>query len=70
MKSEFTEFSYAFAFTYELASTLPGIKAAPKIPTLQEEGKVGPDVQLEFPGRIYFFQYKLTDFLTRPNAKY
>ena len=70
MKSEFSEFSYGFAFTYELVNALPGISAAPLFPSLRAEAKLGYDVKLDYPGLPLFFQFKLSDRLVRSNALY
>lgn len=70
MKAEFSEFSFGFAFTYELISALPGISAAPLFPSLRAEAKLGYDVKLDFPGLPLFFQFKLSDCLVRNNALY
>ena len=70
MKSEFSEFSYGFAFTYGLVNDLPGVESAPTLPSLVAEGQQGYDVELDYPGLVLFFQYKLSDILRRTNAKY
>ena len=70
MKSEFSEFSYGFAFTYELVNALPGISAAPLFPSLRAEAQLGFDVRLNYPGLPIFFQYKLSDCLIRTNSSY
>ena len=70
MRSQFTEFSYGFAFTHGLITDLPGVTAAPRFPSLVIEGRTGYDVALVYPGLPIFFQYKLSDYLMRRHAKY
>ena len=70
MRSEFNEFSYGFAFTHGFLKDLPHVTTAPRFPSLVAEGKVGWDLKLTYPGLPIFFQYKLSDYLTRPQAKY
>ena len=70
MKSEFSEFSYGFAVTHGLLKNKPSIDVAPHFPFLVEEGKVGYDLKLGFPGLPTYLQFKLSDRLTRRPAKY
>ena len=70
MKSEFSEFSYGFAVTHGLLKDKPSIDVAPHFPSLVEEGKVGYDLKLGFPGLPTYLQFKLSDRLTRRPAKY
>ena len=70
MKSEFSEFSYGFALTHGLLKDTPSIDVAPHFPSLVEEGKVGFDVEVGFPGIPIYLQFKLSDYLTRRPAKY
>ena len=70
MKSEFSEFSYGFAITHGLLKDAPSIDVVPHFPSLVEEGKVGYDVKLGFPGIPIYLQFKLSDYLTRRPAKY
>ena len=70
MKSEFSEFSYGFAVTHGLLKDEPSIDVAPHFPSLVEEGKVGYDLKLGFPGLPTYIQFKLSDRLTRRPAKY
>lgn len=65
MISEFTEFSYGFAVTYELVLENSGsVFAAPEFPSLIREGQVGGgyDVRLDF-GNFLFLQFKLSEFM-------
>lgn len=71
MKAAFSEFSYGFAFTYSFIRKLPGVKSAPVLPSLLSEGQQGGfDLKLDYPGMPVFFQFKLSDYLTRSNSKY
>lgn len=70
MKAEFSEFSYGFAFTHGLLKDLPNVTAVPQFPSLVAEGTVGYDVNLTYRGLSVFFQFKLSDYLTRRPAKY
>ena len=71
MKPEMSEFSYGFAFTSELVSSLGShLLAAPQFPSLQQEGKPGGgyDVKIDY-GLPLFLQFKLSHHLTRTNSK-
>ena len=65
MKSAFSEFSYGFAVTHGLLKDKPSIDVAPHFPSLVQEGKIGYDVKLGFPGLPVYLQFKLSDRLTR-----
>jgi hypothetical protein len=70
MLSEFSEFSYGFALTYELCKKHRNrLTVAPVLPSLRKEGKKGGgyDLKLE-PGFPLFLQFKVSDFLYGPNA--
>lgn len=71
MHSDFSEFSYGYAVTEELATQNKAkIVAAPRFPSLYEEGKTGGyDVKLPMAGKPVFLQFKLSDYLERRNAK-
>lgn len=62
MKPDYTEFSYGFALTYELANAMGPFPIAPHFPSLYEEGKPGEfggtDVALDRPGLPIFLQFK------------
>ena len=70
MKAKFSEFSYGFAFTHGLLKDLPGVTAVPQFPSQVIEGRVGYDLNLKYRGLSVFFQFKLSDRLTRRPAKY
>ena len=69
MKLRYTEFSFGYAFTENLirsASTAP--LGAPTFPNLIQEGKLGYDVRVDFPGCPLYFQYKLPELMIRDSA--
>jgi hypothetical protein len=68
----FSEFSYGYAVTQELASGRFGsLVAAPIFPSLVREGQSGGgyDIQLPFVGAPLFLQFKLSHYLYRSNAR-
>ena len=72
MKPDFSEFSYGYAVTEELVSSLKAaLVGAPIFPSLYEEGKSGGGYDLKLPvaGTPIFLQFKLSDQLERSNAK-
>ncbi|ENU5815649.1 hypothetical protein ACE34P_003249 [Vibrio fluvialis] len=72
MKPDFSEFSYGYAVTEELASSLKAhLIGSPIFPSLYEEGQSGGgyDVKLPTSGSALFLQFKLSDYLERANAK-
>lgn len=62
MKPDYTEFSYGFALTHEIANSDGPLPIAPHFPSLYEEGKSGDaggaDVALDRPGLPLFLQFK------------
>src|SRR3989337_2361193 len=69
MRAEFSEFSYGFAVSAELARTLrPRLTIAPIFPSLRKEAHLGWDVKLPIRGIPYFIQFKLAEALTRSSA--
>lgn len=71
MKSTFSEFSFGFAFTFELSTLWKShLIGAPILPSLVDEGKTGGyDARLESTqGFVYCAQYKLSERMTRSNA--
>ncbi len=71
MKPQFSEFSYGFAITREIAE---GVKAnslsAPILPSLRQEGKLGWDAEFRLKGASLFLQYKTSDWLSTRRAKF
>lgn len=71
MDPTFSEFSYGYALTQELASGRFGsLIAAPIFPSLVREGRSGGgyDIHLPFVGAPLFLQFKLSHYLHRSNA--
>ena len=69
MKATFNEFSYGFAFIKGFLASHPRVRAAPLLPDLRTEGRVGGfDVALDYPGQPVFFQFKVSEALVRSNA--
>jgi hypothetical protein len=71
MEPTFSEFSYGYALTQELASGRFGsLVAAPIFPSLVREGRAGGgyDIQLPFTGVPLFLQFKLSYYLHRSNS--
>ena len=71
MEPTFSEFSYGYALTQELASGKFGsLIAAPIFPSLVREGRSGGgyDIHLPFAGAPLFLQFKLSHYLHRSNA--
>lgn len=71
MKPDISEFSYGFAITSEIMQRYPTIRyaGAPTFPSLYEEGRSGGGYDVEIPGAALFLQFKLSEVLTRANAK-
>lgn len=66
-----SEFTFGFAFLYEqTAQHWTGLKAAPILPSLQQEAHDAWDAKLPTLATDYYYQFKLSDYLTRGNAKY
>ena len=71
MEPTFSEFSYGYALTQELASGKFGsLIAAPVFPSLVREGQAGGgyDIHLPFAGVPLFLQFKLSHYLHRSNS--
>jgi hypothetical protein len=47
-----------------------GLRAAPILPSLQQEANLGWDANLPLEAADFYYQFKLSDYLTRSNAKY
>ena len=66
-----SEFSFGYAFLYEQTRANWGaLRAAPVLPSLQEEADFGWDARLPLRGVDFYYQFKLTDWLYRSNAKF
>lgn len=69
MKPDFSESTYAFSLVNEMNRTY-SFNLAPIFPSLYEEGKTGGyDTEVNIQGIPFFFQFKLSNFLSRFNAK-
>lgn len=66
--SEFT-FGYAFLFEQTQANW-SNLRAAPILPSLQQEEQQGWDARLPLNGTDFYYQFKLSDYLSRGNARY
>lgn len=70
MDTQFSEFSFGFAYTFEIASMWKKrLITSPELPSLSEEGEKGYDVRLEREdGFIYCAQFKRSERMERSNA--
>lgn len=70
MKSEFSEFTYAFALSHEIVRG-PGTQLVPVFPNLTQEGKAGGgyDVNFRIPGVPIFLQFKLAEKIASRRAR-
>jgi hypothetical protein len=69
MKPEFSEFSYGFALTYEIANALqPEIVATPLFPSPTTETREGPRLSFVKEGWPLFVQFKLAHCLKTSRA--
>ena len=74
MKPSFSEFSFGFAYTFEVATARKrNLIQSPRLPSLAEEGGeegVGYDVRLDrVGGFIYCAQFKLSEYMKKSNAR-
>ena len=68
MEPRFSEFSYGYAVTEELANGVLGaLRGHPIFPSLKKEGQVGGgyDVELPLVGAPLYLQFKRSHFLKR-----
>ncbi len=66
-----SEFTFGYAFLYEQTNRNWGsLRAAPILPSLQQEADQGWDAHLPTNGVDYYYQFKLSDYLYTANAKY
>lgn len=66
-----SEFTFGFAFLFEQATAnWSNLRAIPILPNLQEEANKGWDANIVISGVPFFYQFKLTEFLYKKNAKY
>jgi hypothetical protein len=70
MVPNFSEFSYGYALTEQLVRQLGPQAAAPRFPSLIEEGSLGYDIELTMPLRAsMFLQFKLSDRMVSKNVR-
>lgn len=66
-----SEFTFGFAFLHEqVANNWGNLVAAPILPSLQKENDLGWDAHLPVTGTDFYYQFKLSDYLSRSNANY
>ena len=66
-----SEFTLGYAFLYEQTQrSWQELRAVPILPSLQQEASTGWDAQLPLVGKDYYYQFKLSERLSRSNAKY
>ncbi|MBN2594848.1 MAG: hypothetical protein JXA81_15180 [Sedimentisphaerales bacterium] len=66
-----SEFTFGYAFLYE--QTLKhrdDLVSFPVLPSLREEKNTAWDAHLPLRGIDYYYQFKISDYLSRSNAKY
>ena len=66
-----SEFTFGFAFLYEQTyAHWTNLKAFPVLPSLHQEQEQGWDAHLPVNGTDFYYQFKLSDYLWRGNAKF
>jgi hypothetical protein len=66
-----SEFTFGFAFLCEqVHANWKGLKAAPILPSLQKEADEGWDAHLPVRGTDFYYQFKLSDYLSAGHAKF
>ena len=66
-----SEFTFGYAFLYEQTqANWENLSAAPVLPSLQQEELEGWDARLPLNGTDFYYQFKLSDCLSRGNATY
>jgi hypothetical protein len=66
-----SEFTFGYAFLFEQTRKSWGkVKSIPIFPSLIKEKKVGWDVHLPLKGKDFYYQFKLSEFLSRRNSKF
>ena len=62
---------FGYGFLYEQTHTNWGaLRAAPVLPSLQQEQALGWDAHIPLHGTDFYYQFKLSDYLSRSNAKF
>ncbi len=71
MRAQFSEFSYGFAVTREVANIAHSqALEAPVLPSLVQEGSLGWDAKFQLKGVSLFLQYKTSDWLSTARASH
>src|SRR5689334_5082033 len=66
-----SEFTFGFAFLYEqVHANWAGVQAAPILPSLKQEEDDPWDANLPTEATDFYYQFKLTDYLSRSNATF
>tara|TARA_R110002072_G_scaffold165194_2_gene318362 strand:+ start:1703 stop:2530 length:828 start_codon:yes stop_codon:yes gene_type:complete len=66
-----SEFTFGYGFLYEQTqSNWNNLTAAPILPSLQKEKDEGWDAHLPLIGTDFYYQFKLSEYLYRGNAKF
>jgi hypothetical protein len=66
-----SEFTFGYAFLFEQTQANWGnLTAAAVLPSLQQEAEEGWDAHLPVNGTDFYYQFKLSDYLSRGNATY
>lgn len=66
-----SEFTFGYGFLYEQTqANWKTLTAAPILPSLQKEKDEGWDAHLPLKGTDFYYQFKLSDYLSNGNAKY
>lgn len=66
-----SEFTFGYAFLFEQTQeNWADLRAAPILPSLQQEEHEGWDARLPVDGTDFYYQFKLSDYLWRGNATY
>jgi hypothetical protein len=66
-----SEFTFGYAFLYEQThANWDNLQASPVLPNLQQEQHEGWDAHLPLTATDFYYQFKLSDYLSRGNAKY
>jgi hypothetical protein len=66
-----SEFTFGFGFLYEQAhANWKSLKVAPILPSLKKEKDEGWDAHLPLAGTDFYYQFKLSDYLSHSNSKF
>ena len=66
-----SEFTFGYAFLYEQTHANWGnLKSTPILPSLQQEAEEAWDARLPLHATDFYYQFKLTDYLSRSNASF